>query len=102
MVGGINRAVTSTRGNGSRTFREVYAKNIWITTSAVWDISPMGTILANTAIDRILYSVDYPFTNYEAGTKWFADLKVSGMVSERELEAIAYENAMKLFGWKAE
>ncbi|KAK0724696.1 hypothetical protein B0H67DRAFT_480088 [Lasiosphaeris hirsuta] len=87
-------------GEFRRDFRTVYDENIWITTSGVWSIDPLRCILANTKLDHILYSVDYPFQRNEVGLEWIEELEQSGLVSEEQLRAIAYENAQKLLGVK--
>ncbi|KAI0154125.1 hypothetical protein GGR57DRAFT_492221 [Xylariaceae sp. FL1272] len=84
-----------------RSFQQVYEENIWITTSGVWSVDPMATILRNTAIDKILYSVDYPFTSNEEGLKFMEDLEKSGLVTKEQLECIAYKNAERLLKIKA-
>lgn len=85
-------------GKRERDFREVYNSNIWITTSGVWSIDPMATILRNTKIDRILYSVDYPFARNEDGLIFMEQLEASGMVTGEQLEHIAHKNAEELLG----
>lgn len=87
-------------GTFERDFGTVYAENIWITTSGVWSLDPMRCILANTRLDHILYSVDYPFASNEAGLEWMKELEQSGLVDEEQLRAIAYGNAEKLLGIK--
>ena len=88
-------------GDLARDFRTVYDENIWITTSGVWSIDPLRCILANTKLDHILYSVDYPFQSNEVGLDWMSQLEESGLVTEQQLKAIAYRNAEKLLGIKA-
>ena len=83
-------------GKSGRTFADVYDENIWITTSACWSLDPMRCVVANTKIDHILYSVDYPFTTNERGLEWFEEFEKSGLVSADELELIAYKNAERL------
>jgi predicted TIM-barrel fold metal-dependent hydrolase len=85
-------------GTYERDFKTVYRENIWITTSGVWSIDPMRCILANTPIDHILYSVDYPFQSNEVGLEWMRELEESGLVNDEQLRAIAYRNAEKLLG----
>lgn len=85
-------------GKRNRDFRTVYDENIWITTSGVWSIDPMACILRNTKIDRILYSVDYPFAKNEDGLKWIEELEKSGMVTQEQLDKIGYKNAEALLG----
>ncbi|KAK4942595.1 hypothetical protein LTR10_017724 [Elasticomyces elasticus] len=91
----------SIMGRRNRPFEQVWNENIWITTSAAYSLDPMRCILANTKIERIMYSVDYPFTTNEQGLKFFQDLEKSGLVTEEHLELIAFKNAEKLLGVKA-
>ncbi len=84
-----------------RPFKEVWDTNIWITTSGNWSVDPMATILRNTKVGHILYSVDYPFARNEDGLEFMSDLQKSGLVTEEELEMIAYKNAEALLGVKA-
>jgi predicted TIM-barrel fold metal-dependent hydrolase len=84
-----------------RDFKTVYDENIWITTSGVWSLDPMRCILANTRLEHILYSIDYPFQSNEAGLEWMTDLENSGLVIEDQLKAIAFRNAEKLLGLAA-
>lgn len=84
-----------------RQLRQVWDENIWITTSGMFSVAPMATVLRQCKPDRILYSVDYPFTRNEWGLQFLRDLRESGMVTEEVLELIAYKNAEKLLGIKA-
>lgn len=79
-----------------KTFRQVWDENIWLTTSGVWSVDPMATILRNTKIDHVLFSVDYPLANTETGLKWMEDLSNSGLVDSEGLEKIAFKNAKEL------
>ncbi|CAJ2504207.1 Uu.00g116010.m01.CDS01 [Anthostomella pinea] len=88
-------------GQRTRLFRQVYDENIWITTSGVWSVDPMATILRNTRIEHILYSVDYPFAKNEDGLAFMRELEASGLVTPDQLERIAYKNSEELFGVKA-
>lgn len=87
-------------GKRERVFKEVYDTNIWITTSGVWSVDPMATILRNTKIDKILYSVDYPFAKNENGLVFMKELEESGLVTREQLDQIAYKNAEQLLGLK--
>lgn len=83
-------------GKFERSFKQVWDENIYITTSGVWSLDPMACILRNTKIERILYSVDYPFAKNEKGLRWMEELQGSGLVGKEDLERIAYKNAEKL------
>jgi predicted TIM-barrel fold metal-dependent hydrolase len=88
-------------GDHRRKLQEVWEENIWITTSGVWSLDPLRCILGNTKIDHILFSVDYPFERNENGLKWLEELEQSGLVTQEELEMIAYKNSEKLLRIKA-
>ncbi|EXJ57575.1 hypothetical protein A1O7_07923 [Cladophialophora yegresii CBS 114405] len=87
-------------GPRQRPFKQVWDENVWITTSGDWSINPMACILRNTRVDRVLYSVDYPFARNEDGLKFMHELEASGLVTPDQLEMIAYRNAEKLLGVK--
>ncbi|KXX79685.1 2,3-dihydroxybenzoate decarboxylase [Madurella mycetomatis] len=95
------QALSQRWGTFRRDFKTVYDENVWITTSGVWSVDPMRCILANTRIDRILYSVDYPFQKNEVGLEWIKELGESGLVDDEQLKAIAHGNAEKLLCVKA-
>jgi predicted TIM-barrel fold metal-dependent hydrolase len=86
----------SSRWEKKRSFREVWDNNLWLTTSGNWALDPLACILRNTKHERIMYSVDYPFSKSRDGLKWLQELEESGMVSEEELEGIRWRNAAKL------
>ncbi|KAI9682584.1 MAG: hypothetical protein M1822_006882 [Bathelium mastoideum] len=88
-------------GDRKRKFQQVWDGNIWITLSGVWSVDPMACILRNTKIERILYSVDYPFANNQWGVDFMKDLQQSGLVNEEQYRMIAYQNAETLLGVKA-
>ena len=89
-------------GERKRPWRVVYDENIWITTSGVWSINPMACLLRNTRIERILYSVDYPFATNEDGLRFMEELEKSGLVTEEQFEMIGYKNAEKLLKLKVQ
>jgi predicted TIM-barrel fold metal-dependent hydrolase len=84
--------------NGNRTHRieDVYARNIYITTSGMFSLDPMATVLRNTKRSRIMYSVDWPLSSNENGTAFMNALWGSGMVTEEEFEDVSYRNAGRL------
>ncbi|OAL24456.1 hypothetical protein AYO20_10682 [Fonsecaea nubica] len=88
-------------GDRQRGWRQVWDENIWVTTSGVWSLAPLACLLRNTAVERILYSVDYPFEKNENGLKWIKELQESGMITPEQLEMIAFRNAERLLRVKA-
>lgn len=50
---------------------------------------------------RILFSIECPFCD-EMGKNFIENLRASGLVAQEELEGIAFRNAEKLLGLKAQ
>lgn len=85
-----------------RQLRQVWDENVWVAISGLFFMAPMATVLRQCKLDRIIHSVDYPFGNNEAGTKFLKALKTEGLVTDDNvLEGIAYKNAEKLLKIKA-
>lgn len=80
-----------------RNLVQVWNDNIWVTTSGMFTIPPFLTLMHTTKIERILYSVDYPFCNNKDGLKFMEELQKSGLLTEEQFEQVAYRNAEKLF-----
>ncbi|KAJ5135303.1 uncharacterized protein N7515_004581 [Penicillium bovifimosum] len=81
-----------------RGFAEVWDENLWITTSGMFDLAPLACLLRTTRIERVLYSVDYPFSDNRTGEKFFERVKESGLISGEDLEKFAHGNAEALLG----
>ena len=88
-------------GKRERGLREVWKTNIWITTSGMFTLPPLACLLQTTTIDRVLYSVDYPFSANEKGKQFIDDIRNSGLMKEDELEKFAFRNAESLLKVKA-
>lgn len=90
----------STRWGGwgprERPLRQVWDENIWITTSGAWSLAPIKCLLENTKVERIMYSVDYPFESNDKGRQWFEQLEASGLLTSDQLKMVAYGNAERL------
>ncbi|KAK7543602.1 hypothetical protein IWX92DRAFT_380307 [Phyllosticta citricarpa] len=74
----------------------VWKNNIWITTSGMFSLAPMACLLRVTPIDKIMLSVDYPFSKNKQARAFVEELAQSNLVSRWELESIAYRNAQNL------
>ena len=85
-------------GKREREFRQVWNENIWVTTSGMFTVNPFACLIRTVKMDRILYSVDYPFSRNEEGVKFMEDAAKSGLVTDEQLEMIAHKNAEKLLG----
>ena len=96
MINRVNRRLGHGFGSINRKLLTVWAENIWITISGIWDLGPFACLLQSVPMDKILYSVDYPFEKNEAGRDFMALVKKSGLVSSDQWELIAHGNAEKL------
>lgn len=74
---------------------------VQVTSSAMFSLAPFACLLRTTKVDKIMYSVDYPFVSNESGLRFVEDLEKSGLVNEEELEMICHGNAEKLLNVKA-
>ncbi|MCJ1439064.1 hypothetical protein MMC27_008455 [Xylographa pallens] len=79
-----------------RGLRAVWDENLWITTSGMVGLGPFACLLRTTRIDRILYSVDYPFSSNEQGRGFLDAVRESGLVTEEQLADIGCRNAEAL------
>jgi predicted TIM-barrel fold metal-dependent hydrolase len=54
----------------SRGFREVFCEHFWITTSGFWSDPALLCCVQEMGVDRIMFSVDYPFAPNQPATEW--------------------------------
>ena len=80
----------------TRSLRDVWNSNVWVTTSGMFSLAPMSCLLRTTQCAKIIYSVDYPLATNEDGLKFMNELQQSGLISQAEFESIAYKNAARL------
>ena len=98
MITRINARLTRGWGSRKRDLKTVWAENFWITLSGFWDLGPFSCMLRTVAIDRILFSVDYPFEKNESGRDFMTEVRESGLVTEEQWRMIASGNAERLLG----
>lgn len=86
-----------------RDLREVWTRNIWVTTSGMFALAPLACLLQTMPIERVMYSVDYPFSMNDKGFDFLEEIKKSGLIKEGEdWEKFTYKNAQDLLRVKAE
>lgn len=51
--------------------------------------------MSEVGIDRILFSIDYPYETFELACDWFRDLDSS--INPVDLKKLAFGNALALF-----
>jgi uncharacterized protein len=73
----------------SRSVSQTILDQVWITTSGFFSLTPFTALMMKFPVDRILFSVDYPFSENAVGRAFLDGLPVSA--SDRQ--KIAHQNA---------
>ena len=77
-------------------FRDVWEKNIWVTSSGMFSIRALEMLKTVLGMERIMYSVDTPFNPSEKGLKFLEELEKSKVLTEEEMEGFVGGNAKRL------
>jgi 2,3-dihydroxybenzoate decarboxylase len=64
-------------GNRRVSFREQFSQHFYITTSGNFSTPALLCSMLELGVDRILFSVDWPFVQNVPGTQWMHDLQLS-------------------------
>jgi 2,3-dihydroxybenzoate decarboxylase len=64
-------------GNQPIAFRELFSEHFWITTSGNFSTPALLCSMLELGVDRILFSVDWPFVENAPGTKWMEGVPLS-------------------------
>ena len=56
--------------NTSFSFRDYFCKHFWITTSGNFSNPALLCCVMEMGVDRIIFSVDYPYVANKPGTDW--------------------------------
>jgi 2,3-dihydroxybenzoate decarboxylase len=75
-----------------RTLTEYLRSNIYVTTSGWFSDSALKYIIAVMGIDRVMFSIDYPYEEQRVACEWMENVPLSF----KDKEKIAYKNAAKL------
>lgn len=73
---------------------EYFQSNIHITTSGYFTLPPLKCALEVVGLDRILFSVDYPFSATTRGRDFLEEAR--NVVSDEQLARLAYRNAERV------
>ncbi|OPB98019.1 amidohydrolase family protein [Elizabethkingia occulta] len=79
-------------GDNQRSILQTLQEQVFITTSGLFSLPPLQIAIDTFGIDKIMFSVDYPFGTNESGRAFLDSLNLS----QSDLEKIAYINAMNL------
>lgn len=78
----------------SRKISQTYRDQVWVGPSGMLDLPHFLFIREVMGIDRIVFSIDYPYLTMTGARQWLETLPVS----RQEREAIAWKNAAALLG----
>ncbi|WP_213739895.1 amidohydrolase family protein [Bradyrhizobium sp. dw_411] len=67
----INQSL-SRPGNSRMAFRDIFCKHFWLTTSGNFSDSALACAITEMGVDRILFSVDWPYVDNRLGTQWLS------------------------------
>jgi 2,3-dihydroxybenzoate decarboxylase len=82
----------SREGNEGLKFAELFRKHFYVTNCGIFSDTALACTIAELGVDRVLFSVDWPFISNEMGTQWMQKAALSGADREKILNG----NARKL------
>jgi predicted TIM-barrel fold metal-dependent hydrolase len=74
---------------GARSFRDIFCAHFWVTTSGFFSDAALTCCMLEMGIDRILFSVDYPFVDNPPGATWTETLPLGAEDKEKLLNGNA-------------
>jgi uncharacterized protein len=79
-----------------RSFKETVLDQVWVTTSGLFSQPPLDTLLAVFGADRVMFSIDYPYSTNRTGRDFLDTLKLP----PGDLAKFAHGNADRLLNLK--
>ena len=70
-----------------------FANNFHITTSGHFHTKPLLEGIEQIGVDRVLFSVDYPYEQMDSAGRWFDDIRLDNQTKLK----VGRENANRLF-----
>lgn len=71
-----------------------FSRNFYVTTSGHFHTAPLLEAISQIGLDRVMFSVDYPYEQMDMGSRWFDDMLVDNDTKYR----LGRGNANQLFG----
>lgn len=71
------------------SFRETFCEHFWITTSGNFSTPALICSMLEMGVDRILFSVDWPYVENVPGTKWMDGVPLGAEDKEKILSGNA-------------
>ncbi|MDQ2738393.1 MAG: amidohydrolase family protein [Actinomycetota bacterium] len=88
----IDEALPQALSGRERTFLDYFRENVYITPSGMFSQAQLQYCVETVGVDRILYSVDYPFVGNEIATGFLENANLPAEAKRK----IAHENAEQL------
>jgi uncharacterized protein len=79
-----------------RSVKQTILDQVWVTTSGLFTLPPLETALAVFGPDRVMFSIDYPYSTNRTGRDFLDTLKLPAA----DLEKFAHGNADRLLKLK--
>jgi predicted TIM-barrel fold metal-dependent hydrolase len=89
-----NVALRPAAGGLERSVAEYFLENFYVSTSGYFTMAPLQCALSVVGADRILFSIDYPFSPLADGTAFLR----AAVLAPDDLAKIAHRNAERLLG----
>jgi len=90
----IEDMLTPLTGELQKPVGQYFRDNFWVTTSGYFFDGPMRLTREVFGDDRLIFSVDYPFSDNKRAADWLRSLDIAPDVQEK----IAHANADRLLG----
>jgi predicted TIM-barrel fold metal-dependent hydrolase len=97
MLGRIDDAFAQDIEHLSRPVSRAILDQVWITTSGIFTEPPLIAALLSFGIDRIMFSVDYPYAPHAKGRAFLDRIAIS----PADMEKLTHRNADALLKLKA-
>jgi len=73
----------------AKTFRDVFCAHFYVTTSGFFSDPALQCCITELGIDRVMFSIDYPFVPNPPGTEWIEALSLNATDKEKILSGNA-------------
>ncbi|KAI0182125.1 amidohydrolase 2 [Hypoxylon sp. FL1284] len=97
MVDRITAAAAIFSEGKAAKFSDVWDRNIWVTSSGIFSVRVLEMLLKVTKKDRVMYSVDTPFSPNTKGWAYIQEIADKSSLSKEDQDDFAFGNAKKLF-----
>jgi predicted TIM-barrel fold metal-dependent hydrolase len=92
----LNGGSRDASANLERTATQCFHENFYVTTSGFFTLPPLQLALQVVGSDRLLFSVDYPFSSNARGREYLKAVSENLFMNDQDLAKLAYVNAERL------